>query len=859
NRTALLWFLLLKLLTDNHFSLSVNLDSNRAGALDCDPFDHQPTTAALTPCRGMELSLYWTIIPPPPNFTVGTLVGAFSWIHPPNPNSSNRLLPENTFPLLQRSRVGLVRHHRSVCSCSAKETDLVKVLVLMLLPEVWKSVVRDAAEVRVPRQREVCRTCDPRCFDPLNRQGLTQLPCTGLPTAPGGCAQAYDGQLQSRVNVQENSSPSHYTLKPAPDPPAPTQAPSVDQAVEYSDDPWRITGEQLQYYTHQFRTLQPDLNALILGTVAKNFFTKSKLPIPELSHIWELSDVDRDGALTFPEFCTAFHLVVARKNGYPLPERLPHTLRAAFGEQSLPHPKEMGVTSQQEVREETHKPAGVPAASAEFSPQRAAAPPDQPTDQPTLQGSTLKPGDTEAPPHYRTPHTDQPTLQGSTLKPGDTEAPPHYHTPHTDQPTLQGSTLKPDPPQELDLNVKSRTRPRSYSSTSIDDAMKKAEEPPTPPPRPQKTHSRASSLDLNKLFQQSGPGGKSGWLPPPPALPPRPPASQNPEEATYMRTIYNTLSIRQKNQVTMQRTLAVWFFSCSWFYPEEHASLKSSTLIEGPVFFTQALLQTFLNKRKKERGKKKKGGGREKGEKGKEGGEEGKKKGGGEEKKGGKRDKKEKETERQGENSPLPPRSRKLPAGRAAASLCRLQQVQRGGENSIHTPRAGRKSETTLPLALAFAPNNHLEHPSDPPPPPHQRNSTYGFEREKNLKLQTPSVRPSTLRRHLNATEVRKEVQLFKRLPPTRSCCRSSQSLEPQHHCEETSEPPQALGPVRTVGPGTEAPGGPKTDPTALFQSHAPQKPMRRKLHPDNQNTVTHSGPAYSSSTPTTAPKTGQR
>lgn len=36
--------------------------------------------------------------------------------------------------------------------------------------------------------------------------------------------------------------------------------------------------------------------------------------------------------------------------------------------------------------------------------------------------------------------------------------------------------------------------------------MKKAEEPPTPPPRPQKTHSRASSLDLNKLFQQGAPG-----------------------------------------------------------------------------------------------------------------------------------------------------------------------------------------------------------------------------------------------------------------------------------------------------------------------------------------------------------------
>lgn len=103
-----------------------------------------------------------------------------------------------------------------------------------------------------------------------------------------------------------------------------TQVASVERLVErvevdYSDDPWRITEEQREYYTNQFRSLQPDLSALIVGkremrprpissrtvtlmtlfaqfedlalvflsgTVAKNFFTKSKLPIPELSHIW---------------------------------------------------------------------------------------------------------------------------------------------------------------------------------------------------------------------------------------------------------------------------------------------------------------------------------------------------------------------------------------------------------------------------------------------------------------------------------------------------------------------------------------------------------------------------------------------
>ncbi|KAI1895751.1 hypothetical protein AGOR_G00109930 [Albula goreensis] len=92
------------------------------------------------------------------------------------------------------------------------------------------------------------------------------------------------------------------------------------------DDPWKITDEQRQYYINQFRTIQPDLSGLIPGSAAKEFFTKSKLPILELSHVWELSDFDKDGALTLDEFCAAFHLVVARKNGYDLPEKLPESL-----------------------------------------------------------------------------------------------------------------------------------------------------------------------------------------------------------------------------------------------------------------------------------------------------------------------------------------------------------------------------------------------------------------------------------------------------------------------------------------------------------------------------------------------------
>ncbi|XP_063057847.1 ralBP1-associated Eps domain-containing protein 2 [Engraulis encrasicolus] len=300
------------------------------------------------------------------------------------------------------------------------------------------------------------------------------------------------GALRTRSAVlQENSSPAHYGLKPGPEHASITRAQSNERLADhaaaaadeyeydYDDDPWRITAEQRDYYTNQFRSLQPDLGGLILGTVAKNFFTKSKLPIPELSHIWELSDVDRDGALTFLEFCTAFHLIVARKNGYALPERLPASLRPGHMSlvEGLVEPAVEEMTQPLIVFEDTTPQAVQQEKSKAEIQQQVVAP-----------------------------------LPGPT----------------TSKQEPREEARKPDPPTELDPSMKSRTRPRSYSSTSIDDAMKKAEEPPTPPPRPQKSHSRASSLDLNKLFQQGSQGVKSGWLPPPPALPPRPPATQIP-------------------------------------------------------------------------------------------------------------------------------------------------------------------------------------------------------------------------------------------------------------------------------------------------------------------------------------------
>ncbi|KAM7045764.1 ralBP1-associated Eps domain-containing protein 2 [Molossus nigricans] len=262
-----------------------------------------------------------------------------------------------------------------------------------------------------------------------------------------------------------------------------------DNNSNYLDEPWRITEEQREYYVNQFRSLQPDPSSFISGSVAKNFFTKSKLSIPELSYIWELSDADCDGALTLPEFCAAFHLIVARKNGYPLPEGLPPTLQPEYLQAAFPKSKWE---------------------CALFDSYSESMPANQqPHDLNRMEKLSIK--DMA---EFPVPTQDMTGDDKQALKSTTDEALP--------------KDMSEDPATPKDSNsLKTRPRSRSYSSTSIEEAMKRGEDPPTPPPRPQKTHSRASSLDLNKVFQPSVSATKSGLLPPPPALPPRPCPSQS--------------------------------------------------------------------------------------------------------------------------------------------------------------------------------------------------------------------------------------------------------------------------------------------------------------------------------------------
>lgn len=100
-----------------------------------------------------------------------------------------------------------------------------------------------------------------------------------------------------------------------------------EDSERIDEDIWTIKPKLAKYYEKQFRSMQPELNGLITGSVAKPFFEKSRLPPNELSRIWELSDVNRDGALSYSEFCTAMHLVVLRVRNFELPDKLPPKLQ----------------------------------------------------------------------------------------------------------------------------------------------------------------------------------------------------------------------------------------------------------------------------------------------------------------------------------------------------------------------------------------------------------------------------------------------------------------------------------------------------------------------------------------------------
>ncbi|XP_076373956.1 RALBP1 associated Eps domain containing isoform X2 [Tachypleus tridentatus] len=332
-------------------------------------------------------------------------------------------------------------------------------------------------------------------------------------------------------------------------------------------DVWTITSEQREYYTTQFQCMQTDVKGKISGAVAKEFFEKSKLPVHELSKIWQLSDIDKDGALTLEEFCTAMHLVVLRRNNIDLPETLPSSLIPRISKK----PAEDGQTfppSQQQ-------PQPVPQAQTATSPTKVQTPtePLSPqskewtkfNDSPTSSVSSpvMKPVNFDfsaasveqdpkilhpvalrlSPDGQPIPYSSDQEKQSNHLESGDAKTTLStaqvIHRPTPRKTSGQGSGVIPPPPKPTVTQSTSGDMPAtaasditgqpsttsSFSGTTSQGTSQgppllpqgpKKEPPPPPPPRPRSNHARSSSLDLNK-FGKTMPH----FLGVPPAVPPR--------------------------------------------------------------------------------------------------------------------------------------------------------------------------------------------------------------------------------------------------------------------------------------------------------------------------------------------------
>ncbi|XP_059842635.1 ralBP1-associated Eps domain-containing protein 1 isoform X7 [Hypanus sabinus] len=309
-----------------------------------------------------------------------------------------------------------------------------------------------------------------------------------------------------------------------------TNAMEIRRQSSGYDDPWKITDEQRQYYINQFKNIQPDLNGFIPGSAAKEFFTKSKLPILELSHIWELSDFDKDGALTLDEFCAAFHLVVARKNGYDLPEKLPESLM----------PKLIDLDDSGEVADQVSE-TGFSSSPPEVPPSKSPSMPSLNQTWPELTQGSEDTAIVHPVPIRMTPskiHMQEMELKRIGSELAHPTSPLLTNSPELSEETKLATTVKfvagntVDGYSSSDSFVSeseqignSITRQRSHSGTSPDNTLKAA--PPPPPPRPQPSHSRSSSLDMSRSFSASNTGqAQAGVVACPPAVPPRPQPTQ---------------------------------------------------------------------------------------------------------------------------------------------------------------------------------------------------------------------------------------------------------------------------------------------------------------------------------------------
>lgn len=90
-------------------------------------------------------------------------------------------------------------------------------------------------------------------------------------------------------------------------------------------DLWSWSSVERSRHAIKFQELNP-IDGKISGAVARPVLMESELPIADLSAVWGLADLNRDGYMDCDEFSLAMHLIKIRKMGTELPKTLPESL-----------------------------------------------------------------------------------------------------------------------------------------------------------------------------------------------------------------------------------------------------------------------------------------------------------------------------------------------------------------------------------------------------------------------------------------------------------------------------------------------------------------------------------------------------
>eukprot|EP00930_Biecheleria_cincta_P015882 TRINITY_DN13099_c0_g1_i1.p1 TRINITY_DN13099_c0_g1~~TRINITY_DN13099_c0_g1_i1.p1 ORF type:complete len:1326 (-),score=289.91 TRINITY_DN13099_c0_g1_i1:93-4070(-) len=101
---------------------------------------------------------------------------------------------------------------------------------------------------------------------------------------------------------------------------------------QVSSPSWELDASTFARYLQLFKHIDHNQNGFVEGAEARELFDRSQLHTVDLWHCWNLADGGGTGRLSLAEFCCAYHLVEARRQGFELPPSMPPELLHSAGQ-----------------------------------------------------------------------------------------------------------------------------------------------------------------------------------------------------------------------------------------------------------------------------------------------------------------------------------------------------------------------------------------------------------------------------------------------------------------------------------------------------------------------------------------------